>query len=119
MKLLNEKHLLLVIILVTLFAVSACVQNPKEIENNGLPVVATVVPESSIDNSQSDDLAEEMPNTNAVTPVSSDSTLPEGENDTVDAVVLPTPRTEMEATDPSMVVLASGEIQLIEFFAFW
>lgn len=31
----------------------------------------------------------------------------------------PTPRTEMEGTDPSTVNLASGDIQLVEIFAFW
>ena len=33
--------------------------------------------------------------------------------------VVPTPREGLEATDPSMVVLASGNPTLIEFFAFW
>ena len=31
----------------------------------------------------------------------------------------PTPRSGLESTDPSVVNLASGEIQLVEFFAFW
>jgi len=30
-----------------------------------------------------------------------------------------TPRTTLEATDPATVVLGSGEIQLVEFFAYW
>ncbi len=29
------------------------------------------------------------------------------------------PRTALEATDPSTVSLAAGELQLVEFFAFW
>lgn len=29
------------------------------------------------------------------------------------------PRDELEATDPSSVVLASGQPQIVEFFAFW
>ena len=32
---------------------------------------------------------------------------------------IPRLKTELEATDPSIVSLASGEIQLVEFFAFW
>jgi hypothetical protein len=32
---------------------------------------------------------------------------------------MPTPRTNMEATDPGTVKLASGQVQLVEFFAFW
>jgi len=31
----------------------------------------------------------------------------------------PTPRQSLEATDPSTVKLASGKVQLVEFFAFW
>lgn len=31
----------------------------------------------------------------------------------------PTPRAGLEATDPEKVMLASGDIQLVEFFAFW
>ena len=32
---------------------------------------------------------------------------------------LPTPRQNLEATDPSTVKLDSGQVQLVEFFAFW
>jgi predicted small secreted protein len=35
------------------------------------------------------------------------------------SVEKPTPRVGLVATDPSTVSLASGEIQLVEFFAFW
>ena len=31
----------------------------------------------------------------------------------------PAPRTELVATDPATVSLASGKVQLVEFFAFW
>lgn len=31
----------------------------------------------------------------------------------------PTPRTELESTDPTSVNLASGKLQLVELFAFW
>lgn len=31
----------------------------------------------------------------------------------------PTPRSGLVATDPEVVKLGSGEIQLVEFFAFW
>ncbi|MCI0521052.1 MAG: hypothetical protein L0Z70_12465 [Chloroflexi bacterium] len=39
--------------------------------------------------------------------------------DTVPPEVIATPRPGMEATDPATVNLASGEVQFIEFFAFW
>ncbi len=33
--------------------------------------------------------------------------------------VVPTPRVGLQSTDPSTVNLASGQIQLVEVFAFW
>lgn len=33
--------------------------------------------------------------------------------------IKPTPRPDLHATDPSTVSLASGQVQLVEFFAFW
>lgn len=37
----------------------------------------------------------------------------------VEEQVVPTPRSGLQATDPSTVNLASGQIQLVEAFAFW
>lgn len=34
-------------------------------------------------------------------------------------VAQPTPRPELEATDPTTVVLAAGQPQIVEFFAYW
>jgi len=34
-------------------------------------------------------------------------------------VAMPTPRPELQATDPASVQLSSGRLQLVEFFAFW
>ena len=47
--------------------------------------------------------------------------LNEGYPSPDDSFVEPMPvlKTKLEATDPFMVNLASGEIQLVEFFAFW
>jgi hypothetical protein len=47
----------------------------------------------------------------------SNEAYPEPEEPT--AALAPIVRTELEATDPSTVSLASGELQLVEFFAFW
>ena len=44
---------------------------------------------------------------------------PETAEVAVEESILPTPRTSLESTDPAVVSLASGEIQLVEFFAFW
>lgn len=38
---------------------------------------------------------------------------------TATAFVPPTPRAELESTDPASVNLASGQVQLVELFAFW
>ena len=43
----------------------------------------------------------------------------EVEEPTPTTAIPPTPRTEMEGTDPTTVNLASGDIQLVEIFAFW
>lgn len=42
----------------------------------------------------------------------------EPQEGTPTVVIPPTPRTELEGTDPSTVNLASGEIQLVEVFSF-
>jgi len=44
---------------------------------------------------------------------------PEPIEATEESTEKPTPRSGLVATDPSTVTLASGEIQLVEFFAFW
>lgn len=46
-------------------------------------------------------------------------TQAEGDNPTQSSPVEPTPRAALDATDPAIVSLASGEIQLVEFFAYW
>jgi len=52
-------------------------------------------------------------------PVQSKEIALNDDNQADTIVVEPTPRPEMVATDPSTVVLSSGDIQLVEFFAFW
>lgn len=39
--------------------------------------------------------------------------------DTDSPAAPPTPRQDLHASDPSTVSLASGQLQLVEFFAFW
>ena len=41
------------------------------------------------------------------------------QSEDVEEQIIPTPRTGLESTDPATVSLATGEIQLIEAFAFW
>lgn len=42
-----------------------------------------------------------------------------GEGETGGQVEVKQPRDELAATDPASVVLASGQPQIVEFFAFW
>lgn len=42
-----------------------------------------------------------------------------GDTSAPPAASMPTPRPGLEATNPGDVVLSSGRVQLIEFFAFW
>ena len=51
-------------------------------------------------------------------PIAEDAGDPEvGENEPEPEVRVPRPN--LEATDPASVVLAAGQPQLVEFFAFW
>ena len=51
--------------------------------------------------------------------VQDDESIQPRATDTQQTNLAPTPRAGLTATDPSVVKLASGEIQLVEFFAFW
>jgi len=71
------------------------------------------------------DTAPSQPEVEEGVPVGN-SDVPEGEADptpippeSAPADVKPTPRSELSATDPSTVTLASGGPQVVEFFAFW
>lgn len=46
-------------------------------------------------------------------------TIEPTQSEVVEEQIVPTPRTGLESTDPATVNLATGEIQLIEAFAFW
>jgi len=41
------------------------------------------------------------------------------QSEVVDEQIIPTPRSGLESTNPATVNLTSGEIQLVEVFAFW
>ena len=41
------------------------------------------------------------------------------QSEIVDEQIIPTPRSGLESTNPATVNLTSGEIQLVEVFAFW
>ena len=76
----------------------------------------------------------EFTNTDVMEEVAKDSVQPEATKEVeievvdqssetsapvVEDVILPTVRAGLESTNPAAVTLASGDLQLIEFFAFW
>ena len=76
----------------------------------------------------------EFTNTDVMEEVAKDSVQPEATKEVeievvdqssetsapvVEDVILPTVRASLESTNPAAVTLASGDLQLIEFFAFW
>ena len=49
-----------------------------------------------------------------------ESNVAEEPNETLpEEMAVPAPRTDLYATDPAAVSLASGDVQLVEMFAFW
>ena len=48
-----------------------------------------------------------------------ETVLPEVIKESIIDVEVVKPKTELEGTEPTTVNLASGNIQLVEFFAFW
>jgi hypothetical protein len=107
----NRKMVAIVIVLV--FVVGAGIVFLTIIRGSG-PV--EVISESSIE--QQTDVA---PVETEVAIVPEDTVVSEDTQaeETPEEVVVPAPKAGLEATDPSVVNLASGEIQLVEFFAFW
>ena len=111
------------LVLVLVFVLTACKQNSQEPSSTIFQKTdsSTVESPATIEQSQR---STEVSATD-LSPVGSEvqdqikTTVPGNEEQTTHEVVAPTPRPDMEATDPSRVVLASGDIQLVEFFAFW
>ncbi len=108
----NRKILILIVGVLLIFVIAAIfvVGNRgsagKEETSGPVTEVSTV---ESLDTGSSD--ASEV-STSEETPESAESTQEV-------AAVIPTPRTELESTDPASVNLTSGSIQLVEVFAFW
>ena len=92
---------------IVLFILAACAENTavNTLEPTRVTVEEPVLPTETI---QADNLP-----TSTKEPTS--TSLPE----VIEVTPSPIPRTELFATDPTTVELASGRIQLIKFFAFW
>ena len=72
----------------------------RVIENTPAPTSELVLPTDTVEITEEPTVEAQAENTPTVT-------------------IPPTPRTELASTDPSTVNLASGDIQLVELFAFW
>ena len=66
-----------------------------------------------------DDTTEKAPSSEAEDILLEVTSVPENITDPTIVVEVIKPKTGLEATDPATVDLASGDIQLVEFFAFW
>jgi hypothetical protein len=85
--------------------------------NKRYPAVKELLPDSATRVSPIDEFVSE--NTESVE-IPPDLRTNETIHDVQDVVeVSPTARADLESTNPETVKLASGEIQLVELFAFW
>lgn len=94
--------------LVLVLALTACGPETQSSESASGPVATNAAPATS--------MPTDVPAEPAATEAASAT---QAELSTEAPPVTVTPRAEMEATNPGTVVLASGQPQLIEFFAFW
>jgi hypothetical protein len=83
-----------------------------ELESEDLPTVTAVQPTEDMSPTPSgEELVTQVPD-------STPSPTPESGTEN-EPVVTPTVRVGLQSTDPNTVNLAAGEIQLVEFFAYW
>ena len=103
----NSKILIVIIVAVLLVGIAGAFvvfprsKGSEQVETNPAIVEEAVVTDSEV-------LATEVQET-------ADPT----QSEVVDEQIIPTPRSGLESTNPATVNLTSGEIQLVEVFAFW
>lgn len=106
MRLQKVKYLILSVVLVSVFIMTACGQTKQQAPDAASPMEDAPAVESPI-------AVADAAQSPTAEPVPDDTSEPVAE------MVAPTPRPEMAATDPSTVTLATGDVQLVEFFAYW
>lgn len=109
--------LALVAILLSACSGTATATNPPEVVSESASVVATESSPPVVEAGSDVESAASNPATQPAV----DITPPAASEDPAEAEVSvkPTPRPDLHASDPSTVSLASGQVQLVEFFAFW
>ena len=119
----KKRYLVLGALVMVVFVLTSCVQNTHETQSTVTLTENPPTMELSLTVEQSQDPAEESAEESSFIVEDAQTRVKETvsnvENQTITEFVAPTPRPDMVATDPATVVMASGEIQLVEFFAFW
>lgn len=108
----NRKILILIGVLVFAIVLSAVF-----VVSRRDPVVKEQTVQATTEVSSVEDFTGEKTETTEVSSVVATSETPEADQN-ADAAV-PTARAGLESTNPDEVKLASGDLQLIELFAFW
>jgi hypothetical protein len=119
----NRFTLILAALLAGVFVLSACsglAPADQGVQESGSPAQSAVEPSAETETGQDEAQAPDPTDAQAQEP--DQASDPESDSPTeapaatAGAVV---PRQGLEASDPSSAVLASGQVQLVEFFAFW
>jgi hypothetical protein len=87
------------------------------VSNEAQPAIATETGEPVVEAETAAAVTQSVPITQA--PVDIAPTATSEQAQATAASIKPTPRPDLRATDPTTVSLASGQVQLVEFFAFW
>lgn len=108
--------LMAVLVLAGLFVV-ACSGSELQNNNTGLPLISD---ENQTGNEQAPTPAQSV-TTESVSPDPTNHVILPNVNvaPNPEATKAPAVKTELEATNPATVSMASGKPQLVEFFAFW
>ncbi|MBS3751887.1 MAG: hypothetical protein KGY46_00690 [Anaerolineales bacterium] len=99
------------IIFSMIFLIPACMQD-TETPEKGVGIPTSTAESDNLNNSNAAESSE------AETPTTREPAQDESAEDNQRAST-PTVRSGLEATDPDSVKIAAGDVQLIEFFAFW
>jgi hypothetical protein len=121
----THHYVKLVIALSCIFIIVACNPgNTQQFTSTQSLIEPESETQSPVENNSLTDVETTIPTEYPYPPLSTVTSMPVVEPSPTNEVstdndVTPIVRTELEASDPSLVMLASGKVQLVEFFAFW
>lgn len=105
----QNRYLVLILVGIVLVAGVVFLVNRPQAQQESEPILAT---------DEEIQATETLTSPTQTSEIAQNPTVTVQEN-TPTTTIPPTPRTEMEGTDPTTVNLASGDVQLVEIFAFW